>query len=45
LKQRGLEYNEKNDRSELTEILRADITSETKNKIEGSKNIEIIKLS
>ncbi|CAH1767740.1 13822_t:CDS:2 [Entrophospora sp. SA101] len=36
LKQRGLEYNEKDDRSELTEILKADITkARLKKKIEG----------
>jgi hypothetical protein len=45
LKQRGLEYNEKDDRLELAKILRADITSETKNKIEGNKNIEITNFS
>jgi len=41
LKQRGLEYDEKDDQSELAEILRADITNEIGNKIEGNKHIEI----
>nr|CAG8640467.1 12107_t:CDS:2 [Entrophospora candida] len=43
LKQRGLEYNEKDDRSELTEILKADITkARLKKKIEGAIEISNI---
>jgi hypothetical protein len=45
--QRGLNYDEKNSRSDLVALLRANIEFETDNKIEGNKIIflNIYKLS
>jgi hypothetical protein len=47
LDQRGLNYDEKNSRSDLVALLRANIEFETDNKIEGNKIIflNIYKLS
>jgi len=39
LDQRGLNYDEKNNRSDLVALLRANIEFETDNKIEGNKII------
>ena len=39
LDQRGLNYDEKNSRSDLVALLRANIEFETDNKIEGNKII------
>ena len=39
LDQRGLNYDEKNNRSDLVALLRANVEFETNNKIEGNKII------